>query len=413
MVVNPKHYTIQAVALLACLIAFGSSACSLPGQDEQPASPRSTAMVPTAEAGLDVGAGPLEATNAVLTPTGDEEARPTTAAEASESGGASNSLIDAVERVTSEVRPAVALIAVQRASPEDAASVTPRQGVGSGVVYDPDGFVLTNNHVVQGARRIAVVLPDGREFEGRIVGRDPRTDLAVLKIDGGNLPTAPLGDSSELAIGEWVVAIGNALGLPGGPTTTAGVVGALDRTIRAPNGLTLSDLIQTDASINPGNSGGPLVNLRGEVVGINTAGATTPGGAQAPGIGFAININRAKSISQELMQRGRVARAYLGVTGITITPAISARLGLPVDSGFVVVDVEQESPAGRADLSRGDVIVAIDGEPVQSEQGLRQAIESRSPGDRITLTVVRAQDGREELVVRLGETPPLQESPGS
>ncbi|MDP9380057.1 MAG: trypsin-like peptidase domain-containing protein [Chloroflexota bacterium] len=320
--------------------------------------------------------------------------------------GTGSDLVGAIQRVTDQVRPAVVFIATESAGSEEFLQDVPRRGVGSGVIYDPRGYILTNNHVVAGAEMITVVLPDGRRFKGRVVGRDPRTDLAVLKINGQRLPTAPLGESSKLEVGEWVVAIGNALGLPGGPTVTAGVVGALDRAIEEPNGVSLTDLIQTDAAINPGNSGGPLVNLRGEVVGINTAGAVSPSGAQAPGIGFAIGIDRAKAIAEQLVEQGRIIRPYLGLLPVTVTPAIAARAGLPVERGVAVAQVEPGTPAARAGLSERDVIVSVGGKNVRTEQELRQAIEARRPGDSIELTVVHPNGRRERVTVELAESPP-------
>ncbi len=315
-------------------------------------------------------------------------------------------LASAVEEVTERVRPAVVFLAVTTQSPKGFPQQVPQRGVGSGVIYDPRGYILTNNHVVECAAQVEVILTDGRRFEGRVVGRDPRTDLAVVKISGSDLPTASLGDSDQLDIGEWVVAIGNALGLPGGPTVTAGVVGALDRVVQEPNGVSLTDLIQTDAAINPGNSGGPLLNLRGEVIGINTAGAVSPQGGQAAGIGFAININRAKTISRQLVAEGRIVRPYLGMVPITITPALAARFGLPVESGVGVASVDPGSPAAGAGLTERDIIIAIDGRRTGTEIELRQALERREPGERVSLTVVHPDGARERVTVQLAEDPP-------
>ena len=283
-----------------------------------------------------------------------------------------------------------------------------QQGAGTGFIYDPAGYIITNNHVVEGAQRLKVVLPppDNREFDAQLVGRDPQTDLAVVKIDIQNPPTVPLGNSSDLKIGEWVVAIGNALALPGGPTVTAGVVSALGRDAIEPGstpgsrGPTLYDLIQTDAAINPGNSGGPLVNLRGEVVGVNTLGA-----ADAQGIGFAISIDGAKAIVEQLRQNGRVARGYLGVTLQSVTPAVAATNGLPRTDGVAVLDVVPGSPAAQAGLQSGDLIYGIDDVPVASQRDLQVALTNRlRPGDTVTLKVNRG--GAERTVkVTLGERP--------
>jgi S1-C subfamily serine protease len=289
------------------------------------------------------------------------------------------------------VRPAVAFIAVRSAPVRGTLGAQPRQGVGSGAIFDARGYILTNNHVVEGGQQIKVVLPDGRSFDARLVGRDPSTDIAVIKIDGQNLPTAPLGDSDKLRVGDWVVAIGNALGLEGGPTVTAGVVSALGRSVEEPGGVgSLDNAIQTDAAINPGNSGGPLVNLRGEVIGINTlvAGQAEPG-VQAQGIGFAISINGAKSIINDLVQKGRVDRPYLGVTVATFTQALAQQLGIRFVEGIVIASIEPASPAGRAGLREGDVITSIGPDPVKNTGALRDVLAKRSIGERVELTLVR------------------------
>ncbi len=260
--------------------------------------------------------------------------------------------------------------------------------------------------MIEGAQRLRVTLPDGRAFDAQLVGRDPQTDLAVLKIEGQNLPTVPLGNSSDLRIGEWVVAIGNALALEGGPTVTAGVVSALNREVQEPGsqpgqgGPTLYDLIQTDTAINPGNSGGPLVNLRGEVVGVNTLGAS-----DAQGINFAIAIDGAKNIAQQLRQNGRVVRGYLGIQPQTVTPSIAAAANLPRNDGVVIVQAVPNDPAARAGLQRGDVITAINDVPVRSQRDLQDALTNRfKPGDAVT---VRFNRGRSEQTVQvtLGDRP--------
>ncbi len=293
-----------------------------------------------------------------------------------------------IRAVADRVRPAVAFVGIE-ASVRNFSAPVP-VGNGSGAIIDPQGYILTNNHVVEQAQALKVTLPDGRTFNARLVGRDPATDLAVIKIDGSNLPTIPLGDSSQLHVGDWVVAIGNALGLEGGPTVTKGVVSAMDRTITEDSGASLVGLIQTDAAINPGNSGGPLVNLNGELVGVNTAiPGPTGQGVQPYGIGFAISINEAKPIIQQLISQGRVVRPYLGVVPVTITPAIAAQLGLSVQKGVVLDSIAPNSPAAQAGLRQGDVIIAIDGKPMASEADLRQAIQAHKIGDTIELTVLR------------------------
>ncbi len=309
-----------------------------------------------------------------------------------------------IQAVAQKVRPAVVFVGIE-ANLRNFSQPIP-VGNGSGAIIDNQGHILTNNHVVEQAQALKVTLPDGRTFDAKLVGRDPVTDLAVIQIQGGNLPTIPLGDSSQLQIGEWVVAIGNALGLEGGPTLTKGVVSALDRTITEDSGASIAGLIQTDAAINPGNSGGPLVNLKGELIGINTAVPGPTGqGVQPSGIGFAISINEAKPIIQQLLTNGRVIRPYLGVAPITITPAIAAQLGLSVEKGVILDTVDPNSPAARAGLKQDDVIVAADGRPVNTEADLRAAIQAHKIGDTIQLTVLR--NGQQMNVnAQLVEAPP-------
>jgi S1-C subfamily serine protease len=287
------------------------------------------------------------------------------------------------------------------------AGATP-QGAGSGFIYDPAGYIITNNHVVEGAQQLKVVLPppDNRSFDAQLVGRDPQTDLAVLKIVGTNLPTVPLGSSSQLQVGEWVVAIGNALALPGGPTVTEGVVSATGRDEQEPGaqqgttGPTLYDLIQTDAAINPGNSGGPLVNMRGEVVGINTLGST-----QAQGINFSIAIDGAKAIAQQLRDHGAVTRGYLGIGGTTVTPAIAANLGMAAQDGVVIGQLDPNGPAAQAGLRQGDVIVGLGGVAVHTLQDLQDALTTKyKPGDAVDVKIDRGGT-TQAITVTLGQKP--------
>lgn len=317
----------------------------------------------------------------------------------------------AIRQVAQQVKPAVVQITNEQVQMDlFNQPFTVPAGVGSGVIYDPKGYVLTNNHVVEGAQKLLVSLPDGRSFPAKIVGRDPQTDLAVVQISGDNLPIAELGDSSQLQVGDWVVAIGNALALPGGPTVTAGVVSALDRTVQEPTGPTgqspfLFDVIQTSAPINPGNSGGPLVNLDGQVIGINTlvAGQAEPG-VQAQGIGFAIGINTAKPIADQLVATGKVIHPYLGISYIPLNPAISAQLGIQAREGVVVARIVRGSPAAAAGLRSEDVITKIDNTSLEGESALAQIISDHKPGDKLTLTVLRGPQNL-SVEVTLGEMP--------
>ena len=282
-------------------------------------------------------------------------------------------------------------------------------GVGSGVIYDSSGFVLTNDHVIEGASGLEVSLPDGRVFKATLVGADPLTDLAVLKIDGNNLPVAALGDSGKLQPGDWVVAIGNALALPGGPTVSAGVVSAIGRTVQEPgsgasSGPFLFNLIQTSAPINPGNSGGPLINLGGEVIGINTlvAGQAEPGVA-AQNIGFAIAIETARPIADALVKDGKVTHAFLGVSYTPLTPALAARLQTTEQHGVVVTRVASNSPASTANLQPGDIITKFEGKSLDSESALAEALNGHKPGDNVTITILRG-GASQDVQVTLGQS---------
>jgi len=266
--------------------------------------------------------------------------------------------------------------------------VHPARGLGSGFIIDDRGHILTNHHITAGSREIEVALTDGRAFEGKLVGSDPANDLAVVKIDARDLPLAELGNSSELRVGQTVIAIGNPFGLVGGPSVTVGVVSALNRHILAER--VYENLIQTDASINPGNSGGPLLDLTGKVVGINTA--HIPG---AQGIGFAIPINTAKAVLEDIVKYGRVTRPWLGVIGLDVSREVARRFNLAVDSGVLAMQIIPESPAERAELQSGDVIVAIGDKQVDSMEDLQREIRTRKAGDSVSLAIVRrSEEGR-------------------
>jgi S1-C subfamily serine protease len=320
-----------------------------------------------------------------------------------------------VRQVAEKVRPAIVQITNQQNQnpndpffgPSDNNGGLVPAGVGSGIIYDKAGYILTNFHVIDSADALTVSLPDGRSFPGTLVGGDQQTDLAVVKIDpkGADLPVAVLGDASQLHVGDGLVAIGNALALPGGPTVTSGVVSALNRSVTEPasqqnnspfggttaaSGPQLYDLIQTDAAINPGNSGGALVDMYGQVIGINTlvAGQAEPG-VQAQGIGFAISINEAKTIAQELVANGKVDHPYLGVSYQILTPAIASQLKLDsTTQGDVVLRVVAGSPLNRAGVKRGDVIVSIDGQKISDESTLGEVINKHKSGDKVILEVI-------------------------
>ena len=294
--------------------------------------------------------------------------------------------LPSITEVVEAVKPAVVSIVVGTVSYNIFLQPVPEEKAASGVIIDDRGYIVTNNHVVEGAESITVTLPDGRTFDATLVGRDPLTDLAVIKIDGDNLPTATFGSSSELRVGQWVVAIGNALALPGGPTVTVGVVSALGRTIREESGVTLYDVIQTDAAINPGNSGGPLVNLEGEVVGINTAKVTA---VEVSGVGFAVSADTARPVVAELIEKGYVSRPYLGVSLVTVTPAIARSYDLATEEGAMIYQVVAGTPADIAGLRAKDVIIALDGDKVTTADDVVLAIRAHEIGDRIEITYLR------------------------
>ena len=268
--------------------------------------------------------------------------------------------------------------------------------LGSGVIVRPNGFILTNFHVVKGADKLRVKLVDGRTFTATVVGIDPPTDLAVIKVDGADLPAAELGDSEALAIGHLVLAIGNPFGLDS--TVTQGIISAKGR---ANVGIAdYEDFIQTDAAINPGNSGGPLVNTKGEVVGINTAIFSRSGGFM--GIGFAIPSNMAKMVLDELISNGRVTRGYLGVTIQNVTPELAKSLNLSVDQGAVVSDVVPGSPADAAGIKKGDVIVELEERKILDARQLRSMVATSPVGAKVGVSILRGGASR-KLMVTIGE----------
>lgn len=282
-------------------------------------------------------------------------------------------------------------------------------GTGSGVIYNPDGWILTNRHVVENASELIVILNDGREFTGTTYGIDTLTDLAIVKIDATDLPAAPIGTSADLEPGQVAIAIGNPLGYEN--TVTTGVVSGLGRQISASDASqtsaeTLRNLIQTDAAINPGNSGGPLVNSAGQVIGVNTAVNT-----EAQGLGFAIPIDVAKPIMQQALEGQPLVRPWIGVYYVPIDAAVAADQNLPVDNGVLIARTDggseviiPGSPAEAAGLQAGDIITALDGEQIDAETDLSMLLLPLAPGDTITLRVLR-DNSVQEIEVTLGELP--------
>lgn len=276
-----------------------------------------------------------------------------------------------------------------------------QEGLGSGVIVSPDGYVLTNNHVVEGADELKITLADDRDFIGKVIGTDPKTDIAVLKIEGENLPTVTLADSDKLRVGDVVFAVGNPLGV--GQTVTMGIVSAKGRSKLGllENVSGYEDFIQTDAAINMGNSGGALVDARGRLVGINSA-ILSPSRGNI-GIGFAIPVNLASFIMNSLVEHGAVARGYLGVSSDTVTPEVAEQLGLARDTrGVVITEIDPDSPAEKAGLKRADVILAINNHPISTWEELRLLVSQIVPETKAALTIVR--DGRQRTVnVTLGK----------
>lgn len=273
-----------------------------------------------------------------------------------------------------------------------------QSGLGSGVIVDRDGYILTNNHVIKDADEIIVRLSDKREFKGKVIGTDPKTDLAVISIDAEDLPAIKITDSDDLKVGETVIAIGNPYGL--NQTVTSGIVSAKGR---ANVGIAdYEDFIQTDAPINPGNSGGALVNIQGELVGINTAIFSTTGGYQ--GIGFAIPTTMANIVMKSLIEEGKVVRGWLGVSIQPVSKEIAEHFELKEQKGALVAEVVEDSPAEKAGIERGDVIIMYDGKEVEDPDQLRNMVAATLPDSKVELTVSR--EGKEkELLVKIGELP--------
>jgi len=339
---------------------------------------------------------------------------------ASNNFGLRAAVISADEKINISVfektHPAVVNIATTTLSMNFWLEVTPREGQGSGFVIDKKGHILTNNHVVAKAQKITVTMADGRKIPATLVGRDPPSDLAVIKIPARQVDVVThLGDSDKIRVGQKAIAIGNPFGLS--HTLTTGIISALHRGIKTQDDRHMEDLIQTDAAINPGNSGGPLLNSDGEVIGINTAIFSLSGGYQ--GIGFAIPINRAKYVATQLITLGRVARPWLGITGISVTPGLAEGLGLAVEQGVLVVKVFRGSPAANAGLRGGnreviigsfrlllggDIITVIDGHKITDMHELGRLMDKLRVGDTVTMRISR--NGRAlNLKVGLMERP--------
>ena len=305
------------------------------------------------------------------------------------------------QELVAEVAPAVVSIVTETVSYNWFWQAVPQTGAGSGIIISSDGYIVTNNHVVEDANKVTVSQSDGSTYEATIIGTDAQTDLAVLKIDANNLAYLHFLSNSleQLSVLDPVVAVGNALALPGGPTWTTGVISNLGRSIEEDTGVVLNDIIQTDAAINAGNSGGPLLDIAGQVVGINVAIASN-----AENIGFAISTDTAIPVIESLINEGKVVRPWLGVEVTTVTSAIQHYYHLSVNAGVLITSVTGNSPASRAGLRAGDVIVRMDNDDINTATDLTSAIASRQIGDHIEIVYYRGN-------VQVVASATLEESP--
>jgi S1-C subfamily serine protease len=305
-----------------------------------------------------------------------------------------NQVTEAVERLSESV---VSIDSV-RVTRDFRYGLVPIEGKGSGLIIDRKGYVITNNHVIDEATRVQIHLKDGRTFLGEVVGSDASTDIAVIKVDADNLPAASLGDSEKLKVGQIALAIGNTLGLQGGPTVSMGVVSALGRPLPGTDFI-FEGLIQTDTAINPGNSGGPLADIGGNVIGMNTAMIPF-----AQGVGFAIPVNTMKWVVQQILEKGRVIRPWLGISGANMNQAIARRYDLPADSGVLVVEVDSRGPAYEAGMRVGDVITQIGSHPVKQMKDILMALSKLAIKEEVEVGFIRLNAKRKALL-RLKESP--------
>jgi len=369
MVAGLKRVSYLVIVLLLVSLLVSSASCTILKTSNEPAVSKDP---------IDTGWTPLYIQNEVLKP------------------------LD-TDNLVALVAPAVVSIISEHLSYDRFFRAVPERGAGSGVVIDPKGYIVTNAHVVKDAETLTVVLYDGRAFDATAWVMDAQTDLAVVQINPGeSLPYAHFLSSSlgKLELLEDLVAVGNALALPGGPTWTKGVVSSLGRSIQVSSGVVLDDLIQTDAAINPGNSGGPLVNMAGQVVGINTAIA-----ADYQNIGFAISTDTAVPVVNSLVNKGFVSWAWLGVKMLSVTEVIKSEYGLSVDYGALIVSVVSGSPADKAGLKPDDVITRFGDTDIKNTDELRAAIRNHVPGDTVTVTYIRGQGPATTIEVKLVERP--------
>lgn len=386
-----KRLLVTAVLVMLTVFTFSLGACAqpaapipMPTSTPPPTQAPSPVPTPTPTTGQNAGANPI---NPTWTPPQEIE----------------QPALPTISEVVSKVKPSVVAINVEAVTYNIFNQPSKVEGAGSGWIIDKDGYIVTNNHVVEGADNVTVTLADGSKFSAEMVRTDPLTDLAVVKIDAHDLPALDIGDSSKLEIGDWVVAVGNALGM--GISATAGIVSALDISLAESPGQTLQGLIQTDTAINPGNSGGPLVNLAGEIIGINSIKIAQVG---VEGMGYAISINEAMPIIQKLINTGYVVRPWLGIGLATVDRMVASFYNLAVDSGVLVTDVVAGSPAEKAGLKAGDVITSIDGKDINNVGDLVQLISSYEVGQKTEITYWRGEAKNSTSLI-LAQSPP----PGS
>lgn len=377
---------VLVISLIAVACNFGQ-----PVQEPVGIAPAASSVAATAEATQAVTTATAPSVVPLL-PT-VEEPSPTPFVDGADNPPTSEpkSLSQQAEKLTTPdvvkiLTPSVVQVVTETLSMNMFNQASPSQGVGTGIVLNADGHIMTNNHVVDGARRITVIFENGESREAEVVGNDFQTDLAVIRVeaDGLELRPAKLGVSADMQVGEDVIAIGHALGLPGGPTVSKGVVSALGRSIDTDSSTTIVDLIQTDAEINPGNSGGALVNDRAEVVGINTAIIQS-----GRGIGFAINIDDAKIVVSQLMERGYVVRGFIGISPVNVTPGLASRFDLPVTKGILVGRVIAGTAAADIGLRVEDIIVQLGATPILNTGELSKFLITHQPGETVAVVYYR------------------------
>ena len=410
---------LQLLAILLALIVGVSCSNSTPAAEVEPKPTGAPTKAPTAAAAPEIAAQPVSAEVKTPQPTATEVPPPTATdtpeptaiptRAPTEPAPAQMLVLPNVADTVERVRPAVVSIVAESIARDRFGNQRSSFGSGTGVIFSPDGLVLTNNHVIEGASNIIVTMDDGSQLEAKLLGADGLADLAVLRIPGTFETYLPLDRDVKLRVGEWVIAIGNALALPGGPTVTVGVISALGRTIGGSRGAPLYDLIQTDTVINPGNSGGPLISLEGNLVGINTAVLRGGGGGSGrptiEGIGFAINMETAVLVSDQLIKDGRVRWAWMGVFLADLIPEMAAELGLPIREGVVIQDVLQGGPSDQSGIRPGDIILSMNGNKVATVTDLTRLLRTRfSAGQKIKVELFR-EGSTKTLNLVLGERP--------